>query len=113
MAILMNWTIDNLTENYQKSSRKWFEYDKRPYTKQAMMDILFNQSSLYDMADAIMALASSFADDKKETIEYIKNFVCYKNMDIQAVSVLSIGILANGTENKFFGELLLNKEYRI
>ncbi|MDR1877721.1 MAG: hypothetical protein LBQ84_08880 [Flavobacteriaceae bacterium] len=63
----------------------------------------------FDIIHAILALREI---GTTKSIEYLKNIACYKNMDIQGSSVLTIAKLSNGRENDFFGKLLLDKEYK-
>jgi hypothetical protein len=74
-----------------------------------MINILINQPNKYDINYALLALRKI---GTIKSIEYIKNVVCYKNMDIQGISVLTMAKLANGMENEFLGKLLLNKEFK-
>ncbi|MCL1992223.1 MAG: hypothetical protein FWG66_04680 [Spirochaetes bacterium] len=107
-SLVPNWVL-KLDDVENKTVKEIFKKRKKPYTEDAMIEILKSQTSKTDIYWAILALREV---GTVESIEYLKNIVLYKNMDIQATSVLTIAKLANGTENEFLGKLLLEKEFK-
>ena len=88
---------------------EYFDKLKKPFTEETMIDILIKQPDRFSIYYAILALRKI---GTIKSIQYLKNIICYKNMDIQGTSVLTIAKLANGMENEFLGKLLLNKEFK-
>ena len=86
---------------------------KRPFTEDAMIDILIKQSNWFDLLQAIMALRQVGTE---KSIKYLKDVLLEynstKKMDIQGTCVLTMAKLSNGTENDFLGKLLLNENYK-
>ena len=97
------------TDRDDKDIRDHFQKKKKPYTEDTMIEILKNMDNKNEMWWAILALRKI---GTKKSIKYLKDIVHYKYMDVQATSVLTIAKLAEGTENEFFGKLLLDKEFK-
>ncbi|MDU1891201.1 MAG: HEAT repeat domain-containing protein [Dysgonomonas sp.] len=104
-TLVPDWTLDD----DDSSAKDYFKRKKKEYTEDVMIEILKNQSDKSEIYWAILALRKI---GTRRSIEYLKHVVCYKNMDIQGTSVLTIAKLADGTENSFLAELLLNKDFK-
>lgn len=102
-----NWDLNENDEHQFISG--YFNSKKMPYNEETMIDCLKNQRNKHEIYWAILALRQI---GTIKSVEYLKNVVTYKNIDVQSTSVLTIGKLANGTENEFLGQLLLNKDFR-
>ena len=100
-----NWSLDEVNE----FAIDYFKKKKMPYNEDTMIDCLKNQRNKYELYWAILALREV---GTMKSVEYLKDIVTYKNLDVQGTSVLTIAKLANGTENGFLGQLLLNKDFR-
>jgi len=106
-SLFPNWDLEeNDDDNFISD---YFKKKKMPYNEDTMIDCLKNQHNKYELYWAGLALRQV---GTKKSIEYLKNVVTYKNLDVQGVSVMTIAKLANGTENEFLGKLLLNKDFR-
>jgi hypothetical protein len=88
---------------------EYFKKKKLPYDEATMIDCLKNRQSKYELYWAISALRLI---GTVKSIEYLKDVVTYKNLDVQGASVLTIAQLADGTENGFLGQLLLNRDFK-
>ena len=104
-SLVPNWTLDD----DDKMVKEYFVKTKRTYTEDTMIDILKTQPNKHALYWAILALRNI---GTVRSIEYLKNVLHYKNMDVQGTGVLTIAKLANGSENEFLGKLLLDKEFK-
>lgn len=97
-------TTQNLTD-YEK----YFKRKKISFTEEALIDTLLTSTSRYDAYWAVLSLRTLGTE---KSIAPLKSVALSKWNDVQATSALTIGQLANGTENEFLGTLLLNKNFK-
>ena len=105
-TLFPNWSLDYKANDYVID---YFKKKKMPYNEDSMIECLKNQRNKHELYWAILALRQV---GTIKSIEYLKNVVTYRNFDVQGTSVLNIGKFANGAENEFLGQLLLNKDFR-
>jgi len=105
-TLFPNWDLD-LKDSIDVE--KYFKKKKMPYNEDTMIDCLINQRNKHELYWAILALREI---GTIKSVEYLKNVVTYKNLDVQGTSVMTIAKLANGSENEFLGKLLLDKDFR-
>ncbi len=88
---------------------KYFKKKKTEFTEDALIQILLNSTSKSNHYWAILSLRVL---GTKKSIVPLKSVVLSKSNDVQGTAVLAIRQLANGTENEFLGQLLLDNNFR-
>ena len=75
-TLVPNWTLDD----DDKDIKEYFRKKKMAYTEDTMIEKLKNQNNKYEIRQAILALRKI---GTIKSVEYLKNIVHYKNMDVQ------------------------------
>ena len=92
-------------EDYQN----YFKRKKIDFVEDSLINLLLTSTSRDETYYAVLSLRELGTE---KSIPALKQVTLSKSNDVQATSVLTIGQLANGSENEFLGQLLLNKNFR-
>ncbi len=107
-TLFPDWNL-NIDTDEHTMIVDYFNRKKLVYKEQTMIKCLETQKNKQELFWAIIALRELGTE---KSILPLKKIVPYKNLDVQGNAVMTIAKLANGTENEFFGSLLLSKDFK-